>query len=205
MSSIAMHIWGQSSARAMKILIVISVLFISVSQATVGRQNDVSARVSQVVALLPNEPKLARKHLLALGPSAFPYVLRIVREDAGLGMIKKTFLIDVIARSKTKQSGSALIELLTDTDPYVRGLAASYVDKRRYRAAVPHLIKLLDDKGVYVTQLQTDPERHEPVLVRDKVMEALQGITGRTMDTRSTQDERAAAWVRWWEKQQRSK
>ena len=126
MSSIAMHIWGQSSARAMKILTVISVLFISVSQATVGRQNDVSARVSQVVALLPNEPKLARKHLLALGPSAFPYVLRIVREDAGLGMIKKTFLIDVIARSKTKQSGSALIELLTDTDPYVRGLAASY-------------------------------------------------------------------------------
>ena len=100
---------------------------------------------------------------------------------------------------------SALVELLAESDPYVRGLAISYLCKRRYRAAVPHLIKLLDDRGVFVTTIKTDPDREEPELVRDKAMEALQAITGKRMSMRATQDERARAWLRWWEKRQRSK
>lgn len=85
------------------------------------------------------------------------------------------------------------MDLLADSDPYVLGLAVSYLGKRRYRPVIPHLIKLLDDRGVFVTTIQTDPDREEPELVRDKAMEALQAITGTRMDMRATQDERVGA------------
>jgi hypothetical protein len=188
----------------MKSLVLASALLIYVGVLAVNCQDDLGAQVMQAVSLFPSAPQAARKQLRELGPSAFPYVLQMIRDDGGLGTIKKTFLIDVIARSRTEQSASALIELLTDRDPYVRGLAVSYLGKRKYGAAIPHLVKLLDDKGVFVTRVRTDPDREDPVLVRDKAIEALQAITGKAMDARATQDEQAKAWVRWWEKRQRS-
>jgi hypothetical protein len=136
--------------------------------------------------------------LLELGPSAFSSILLMIRGDSGLGTIKKTFLIDVIARSKTRESGSAMIALLTDSDPYVRGLAVSYLGKRRYRPAMAHLVALLDDKGVFVTTIKTDPEREEPELVRDKAIEALEAITRMKLTPKRTGDEKAKAWQQWW-------
>lgn len=168
---------GRPFIRAIRPWIILSLLLVRPCQAAVPLQTDTSAQVSEAVSLFPREPKLARKQLIELGPPAFSSILRMIRDDSGLGTIKKTFLIDVIARNKTRESGSALIELLTDSDAYVRGLAVSSLGKRSYRPAVPHLVKMLDDKGVFVTTIKTDPERGEPVLVRDKATEALQTIT----------------------------
>lgn len=199
------HVFARPAHRAMRLSLTLSLLFVCLSPNAFGGQDDLSAQVSKAVGLFSSSPTLARKELKELGPSAFPYLLRIIREDPGLGTIKKTLLIDAIARDETEKGASALVELLAESDPYVRGLAISYLGKRRYRPAISHLIKLLDDRGVFVTTIKTDPYREEPELVRDKAMEALQAITGKRMDRRTTQDERARAWVRWWEKQQRSK
>jgi HEAT repeat protein len=154
---------------------------------------------------MSHQPKAARREFERMGAPAFPHILRAIRDDNGLGPIKKAFLVDVIGKSRTKEAPSALTELLSYSDPFVRGLAVSHLGKRKYKQAIPYLVKLLDDKDVFVTNIKTDPERSEPVLVRDSAMEALQAITGRTMDAGATQDERARAWLRWWEKQQRPK
>jgi hypothetical protein len=199
------HVFARPAHRAMRLLLTLSLLFLCLSPNAFGGQDDLSAQVSKAVGLFSSSPTLARKELKELGPSAFPYLLRIIREDPGLGTIKKTLLIDAIARDETEKGASALVELLAESDPYVRGLAISYLGKRRYRPAISHLIKLLDDRGIFVTTIKTDPYREEPELVRDKAMEALQAITGKRMDRRTTQDERAGAWLRWWERQQRSK
>lgn len=195
----------QMSASRVKALINASVLLLCMSIPGHGFQGDVATRVTRALDLMSHQPKAARRELQRIGAPAFPHILRAIREDDGLGPIKKAFLVDVIGKSRTKEAASALTELLSYSDPFVRGLAVSHVGKRRYKPAIPYLVKLLDDKNVFVTNMQTDPDRNEPVLVRDNAMEALQAITGRAIDARATQDERAKAWLHWWEKQQRPK
>ena len=158
MSNMVINDSARSADRAERLLLSLSMLFVCLSRSALGGQGDLSAQVSKAVNLFSSSPKLARKELRDLGPAAFPYLLRIIREDRGLGTIKKTLRIDAIARDKTGKSASALVDLLADSDPYVRGLAVSYLGKRRYRPAIPHLIKLLD-RGVFVTTIKTDPDR----------------------------------------------
>lgn len=205
MSNMVIHVSARPTHRAMRLLLALSILFVCLSSNAFGAQDDLSAQVSKVVGLFSSSPTLGREQLKKLGPAAFPYLLCIIRDDRELGTIKKTLLIDAIARDETEKADSALVELLAESDPYVRGLAISYLGRRRYRPAVPNLIKLLDDRGVFVTTIKTDPYREEPELVRDKAMEALQAITGKRVATHATQDKRARAWLRWWEKQRRSK
>lgn len=195
----------QMSSSRIKALVGASVLLLCMGTPCPGFQGDVATRVTRAIDLMSHQPKAARRELKKIGAPAFPHILRAIRDDSVLGPIKKAFLIDVIGKSRTQEAASALTELLSYSDAFVRGLAVSHLGKRRYKPAIPYLVHLLDDKEVFVTNMQTDPDRNEPVLVRDNAMEALQAITGRTMDAGATQDERARAWVRWWEKQQRAK
>lgn len=195
----------QMSASSIRALINSSVILLCVGIPAHGFQGEIATRVTRAIDLMSHQPKAARREFERMGAPAFPHILRAIRDDNGLGPIKKAFLVDVIGKSRTKEAASALTEMLSYSDAFVRGLAVSHLGKRRYRPAIPYLVKLLDDRNVFVTNMQTDPDRNEPVLVRDNAMEALQAITGKTMDAGATQDERAQAWVRWWEKQQRAK
>ena len=171
--------------------------------ATYKSQDDLRSKVSQAVSrAFPQEAESSRKQLIALGVSAIPFIVEIVQSGANLTPIKKAFLIDIVASLKGQQSASALTSLLGDTDPYVRGLAATYAGKQRLKVAVPHLVNLLNDKEVYKTIVQTDPFTERDVLVRDVAIETLQAIAGIALAQRGSKDEQVKAWLRWWHKQQ---
>lgn len=192
----------QSHLKAACRVLSASLLLLSVSFHPVIGQNDVSTQVSQAIRLISLEPQVVRKEFRKLGPSAFPHILRAIGSDSGLDPIKKAFLIDVIGRSRAKESARTLIALLSDSDPYVRGLAASYFGRRKDKTAIAQLVRLLDDKGIYATRTRTDPVSEEPILVRDKAIEALEAITRSKMKPEATGDEQAKAWQQWWLKHQ---
>lgn len=168
-------------------------------------QDDLRGRVSQAVNRpFPREAESTRQQLAALGAPALPFIIENIRANASLTPIKKAFLVDVIAGMNGSQSAATLISLLDDPDPYVRGMAASYLGKRRLKDAVPHLVGLLNDKEVYKTVVRTDPAAEEDILVRDIALEALRATTRIALARRSSKDEQAKAWLHWWQRQQRS-
>lgn len=167
-------------------------------------QDDLQAKVSQAISRpFPKEAEASRKQLLALGTPAIPFIAEAVRSSEYLTPIKKVFLIDVMAGIKGQQLGPALVSLLVDDDPLVRGQAAAHLGKQRLKAAIPHLINLLNDRGVYKTTVQTDPAAEQAVLVRDVAIEALQSATGIALAQWSSKDEQVRAWLCWWQKQQK--
>lgn len=177
----------------------------SVLALGVRAQNNLRSQVSDAVRLFPKDAKTSRNQLISFGDPAVPLIVEIIQSDTNLDPIKKSFLVDVIATLHGEKSSEALISLLADGDPYVRGLVASYVSKRKLQTAIPHLIALLEDKAVYKTVVQTDPSSEEPVLVRDVAIEALQATAGLVLSPGGTKDQQATAWKRWWKRRQSSK
>ncbi len=171
----------------------------------VRAQNDLRSQVSDAVRLFPKDAKTSRNHLILFGEPAVPLIVEIIQSDKNLDPIKKSFLVDVIATLHGEKSNEALISLLADGDPYVRGLVASYVSKRKLQTALPKLISLLNDKEVYKTVVSTDPSSEHSVLVRDVAIDALQALTGKVLARRGTKEQKAQAWMRWWRMQQKRK
>lgn len=171
---------------------------------TCDSQDQLRNKVSQLINLpFPRSAENCRKQLKALGAPAIPYIIEAIRFSANINPIKKDFLADIISSIGGGEANSAFIELLSDSDSHIRGLAASYIGKRRLKSGIPQLINLLNDKGVYKTIVQTDPSIEQDVFVRDVVIESLQSITGITLAHRSSRDEQAKAWLRWWHRQER--
>ena len=168
---------------------------------TPNPQSELRTKVSEAARLFPKEAKTSRKQLISFGEPAVPFIVEIIQSDPNLDPVKKAFLIDVIASIHGEKSDAGLVSLLSDGDPYVRGLAVSYITKRKLQAAIPHLISLLEDKAVYKTVVHTDPSSTQVVLVRDVAIEALQATTGIAVRPRGTKDEQVRAWMRWWGKQ----
>lgn len=169
-----------------------------------SKQEDLETKVQRAIDLsFPKAAEESRAQLRQIGPAAIPYILRAIESDPKVNPVKKVFLIDVMASITDKASESALIRLLSNTDAYVRGIAASYLGKQKARAAVPSLIKLLNDKEVYKTIVYTDPSSEKPVLVRDAAIEALQSVTGKVLVRQGTKEQQAQAWLRWWQTQQK--
>src|ERR1700720_212978 len=108
-------------------------LLFSVGLHCVKGQSDVDDQVSKAVHLIHLQPQAAREQLNRLGPRGFPKILEMMHNDSRLGPIEKAFLIAVTRRSKGKDSFAALTVLLSDVDPYVRGLAVSYFGERRQK------------------------------------------------------------------------
>jgi HEAT repeat protein len=192
------------------LLACVILLSASAAAASVGAacepQGDLRVEVMGAVGRpFPKEAEASRKQLLALGTPAIPFLVEIIRAGDDLTPIKKAFLIDVIGNIKGQQSDSALISLLTDADPLVRGLAASHIGRQKIKAAIPNLINLLNDKDVYQTVVQTDPAAEQAILVRDVALEALQATTGITLAKRGSKNEQVKVWLRWWQKQRKSK
>lgn len=143
--------------------------------------------------------------LTTLGPAAAPYVVEVIRSRNDLHPIRKTFLIDILAAMCGAEIENSLFSLLSDKDPYVRGLTTTYLAKRKVKESIPFLIKLLDDKGTYKTINQTDPAMSHNILVRDVAIDALETTTQMTLVPKGSKRQQAQAWLRWWRLQQKSK
>jgi hypothetical protein len=179
-------------------------LLFSISAAAAASyepQDDLKTKVRKIIELpFPKDAEKSRKELRRLGAPAIPYIFTVVESDSQMNPIKKTFLIDVIASFRDESSVSALMDLLSNNDPYVRGLAATHLGEQRSRAALPKLISLLNDRGVYKTVEYTDPSSEQLVLVRDVAIDALQTVTGAVLARHGTKEQQAQAWMRWWRK-----
>lgn len=174
--------------------------------ATRKQKDDLRDKVLQIISRpFPGEAEASRKQLVALGPPAIPWIVEAVRSDVNLMPIKKAFLIDVISRISDRDASSAMIRLLEDDDPFVRGLSASRLGGLRSRTAIPHLIRLLHDKEVYQTVVQTDPAAEQDILVRDVAIEALRATTGMALAERDSKYEQVKAWTYWWNSRQKLK
>jgi hypothetical protein len=75
--------------------------------------------------------------------------------------------------------------------------------KRKMRRAIPRMVELLNDEGIYITLTNSDPYRKKDKPVRDVAIEALQSITGKTLAKGKSQEAQAKAWLNWWRKQQK--
>lgn len=167
--------------------------------ATCKQKDDLRDKVLQIISRpFPREAEASREQLMALGSPAIPWIVEAIRSDAKLTPIKKAFLVDVISRISGRDASSTMIRLLEDDDPFVRGLSASRLGELRSGTAIPHLIRLLHDKEVYQTVVQTDPAAEQDILVRDVAIEALRATTGMALAERDSKDEQVKAWTHWW-------
>jgi len=168
------------------------------------KHQDLRDSVRKAIDLpFPKDANESREQLLHFGAHATPFIAQTIRSDAKMNPIKKAFLVDVIARITGEESGSALIKLLSDDDPLLRGLGATYLGKRKSSSAIPNLIKLLRDQGVYETVAHNDPASEHAVLVRDVAIESLQAVTGTVLAPQGSKEQQAQEWMRWWQAQQK--
>lgn len=173
---------------------------VCMASASYYRQDGLRSKVAQALSRpFPLEAEASRNQILALGTPAIPFIIERIESAEGLTLIKQAFLIDLIARMDDQQSASALIKLLGDSNPRVRGLAASFLGKKKVKVAIPHLINALQDKEVYLTTVHTHPATEEEILVRDVALEALTAITGITLAQQSSREIQVKEWLRWWQ------
>jgi hypothetical protein len=200
-----------NSATRILAVMIVSLMAASCVIATPRTQGDTESKISEAVALFHNGqiPK-AIAQLRIIGDPAVPAALELLRTDVGSHGATQFLLSGFIASVDGNRANVALLELLSDSSPYLRGLAASSLGRRKLKSAVPQLINLVNDKEVYLTTHVTHPYRNDreepsvdiPTLVRDVTIDALRAITGKTLAGNETKDRQAAAWVQWWKKQQ---
>jgi TonB family protein len=168
-------------------------------------QNELRDEVFKAARLFPMDVATSRKQLRFFGEAAAPFIAEIIQSDHNLDLNKKAYLIGVLGNTDGERVDSALIRLLSDADPFVRGTTTSLIARRKLRAALPSLVALLKDKAIYQTVVQTDPARETDMLVRDMAIQALSAITGTILAPGSPADAQAKAWKAWGEKQQKSR
>jgi len=114
----------------------------------------------------------------------------------------KSALVDMIAEYESTKADAALIELLSHHHPHIRGSAVYWLGVRKSKAALPHLINLLDDTGVYVNTYVSHGDDYD-TLVSDVAIEALQKITKKNFAKNESKEKQVEAWKRWWQKQKK--
>lgn len=95
-----------------------------------------------------------------------------------------------------------MIGFLSESDVYIRGLAVVYLGKRKLKTVIPYLIKLLNDKAVFVTFTTPPPPQVIKITVRDRAIEALESITGIQFGTAENREEQVKEWLNWWHTQE---
>lgn len=177
-------------------------------------QGDVESRIAEAVALYHNKQiSQAVTKFREIGEPAVPAVMELLKTAISSGGMPMLILTGFFSATTGQQVDMALIELLSSESPYVRGFAAISLGQRKLRIAVPQLIKLLEDKGIYLTRntishLYTrgnkDAEvvvEENHILVRDKAVEALESITGLRLAKKKSGETKAKAWLGWWQRQ----
>lgn len=166
-------------------------------------QSDVEAKAQEAINFILNrEIPRGMTQLKELGPPAVPYVLDYVsREAYRYPLIKILLLHNFVSLAKGEEADAALIKLLADTQPELRGYAAAELGKRSIKVAVPHLVQLLNDKA-NTTILRDMNDRSPDVLVRDAAIGALEAITEIKLAKGKSKEKQAKAWLDWWQKEQ---
>jgi hypothetical protein len=183
------------------VLVCILSPFLS-AQAEGNPQEDVKAKAEEALKNFNKNVPENMARLRALGAPAVPLVIDYIRE--GHGPIVKIILLSFVSSTKGKEADDAVLSLLWDKDPTLRGYAATAASARKLQAAVPRLVELLNDKEVATHVVVMDGEDYD-VLVRDNAVEALESINGLVLEKKGSKDKKAKAWLRWWQKQHESK
>jgi HEAT repeat protein len=184
-------------------IIILAFLALQTAQPTsaTATQQD-SDRVNEAVALFRNKQyDKAMSQFRELGEKAIPAVLNLIQSEEGPIPIRMFGLFGFISSIEGASANRALIELLSARIAFFRGQSAGELGRRKVKAAIPNLIQLLDDKEICLTTTITDPYREEHTLVRDVAIGALEVITGRKLETHRSYEQKAKAWVRWWNQQ----
>jgi hypothetical protein len=196
---------SQHQCKSLTRFVVLSAMLFSLPFVGTG-QNTPRDKVLQAINLpFPDKATNTRSQLTELGPAAAPYIVEVIGSRDDLHPIRKTFLIDILAGICGTEVENALFSLLSDKDPYVRGLTTTYLAKRKLKSSIPYLINLLDDQGIYKTINQTDAGITRDILVKDVAIDALEATTQMVLAPKGSRGQQARAWLRWWRMQGKSK
>ncbi len=167
-------------------------------------QYDVEAKVQEAVNFILNrEIPRGMAQLKELGSPAVPYVLDYMsREAYRYPLLKILLLQNFVSLTRGEEADAALIKLLSDNQPELRGYAASELGKRKVKSAIPQLISLLNDKA-HTTVIRHLNDRSPDVLVRDSAIAALESIAAIKLAKGKNKQKQAKAWSSWWQKQER--
>src|SRR5262249_54229287 len=100
-------------------------------------------------------PAEKRTKLLALGEASIGPVVAAL-DDPG-SAIRIVILLDILTSLHSRAANKALAHLLQNMDPRVRAYASSALSLSHEVCAVPQLVRLLDDNGVYAVDASSHP------------------------------------------------
>jgi hypothetical protein len=156
-----------------------------------------SARARQILSDPALSAAEAREALLALGEAAIEPAEEALAREQQATPPRQAFLVGILGSLRSPNSNRALGRLLADRRPLVRANASSALGRNHVACAVPHLIRLLDDRVEYGQEVSTDPHRERGLTVGTAASKALQTITGLHGKTDGAS---AKAFERWWER-----
>jgi HEAT repeat protein len=136
----------------------------------------------------------------AHGTESVEYIVSLFRLNAYPD--SRAFLGWFLVKIPGPEVDAALIQLLTDPSARIRGLIAEVLGVRCTRGAVPALVGCLSDTHeTDLVLVRTDLiPRQIPILVRDRAVWALEGITGQSLRPSGSDEDKAEAWRSWWVK-----
>jgi hypothetical protein len=145
----------------------------------------------------PAEAAAVKESLVAHGDRAVRGIVEAVKNDSAASPERISFLFDVLTSIGTPNAQVAMVELLDDPRPIVRGRAADELATNLAHCATPALIERLEDTAVY----SDDVKRKKSLTVADAADEALQKLTGiRKAGTDTDRPaSRAPEFKAWWE------
>lgn len=181
-------------------LLLLLFLFSSLTLLPVsGRpQADIKTETEEALKLFKKSFPQGLARLRELGAPAVPFVLDYVR--ATDRPLIRIVLLSFVSSTNGKEADDAVLTLLNERDPRLRGYAASSVGTRKLRVAIPRLVELLQDREVYMHVTVDDGVDYD-VLIRDNAVGALESITGIVLKKKGSKDKKARAWLRWWQRQ----
>ena len=124
-------------------------------------------------------------------------------QTKSLPYLKLVDAFALVGTFKSQQAVDGLAELMAHRDPLVRCLAIGALTSIGTPAALPVLVKALDDQSVCMQTVFTDPARQYDVFVSDIAVEALENVTKRKFEPVSGDPPRhrdTRPWKKWWQK-----
>ena len=161
-------------------------------------QGDIKTETEEALKLLNKNFPQGLARLRELGAPSVPFVLDYVRATGPT--IRRMILLSFVSSTVGKEADDAVLTLLNEKDPDLRGYGAFSVGTRKLKDAIPRLVELLQDREVYRHVTVSDGVDYD-VLIRDNAVGALESITGIVLKKKSSNDKKARAWLQWWQKQ----
>jgi hypothetical protein len=186
-------------------IILTTGLFVCFANASIYAQchGETKSKVESIINSIFTDKTLANvsRQFREIGSPAVPCVLEYMSRDGYKRPVIKLIFLDFVSQSEGAEVEAALIELLKDKQPELRGYAVSELGKRKVSRAIPSIVERLDDKENTVV-ICTLNNPCDDILVRDLAIRALEAITGVKPSSSKNKEKQAEAWQRWWKKRQ---